>query len=160
MGVGNPATDPRSVAYALTAVPDRELIAGVSGSGKTTLARLLATRGALQHGETGALYHGSNWAPRAEFLADVAEFAAQDRWVTERQHTSKGAGAMLEPRAQLPIWLGCSWLVARGRLIWRTLSRSIRVTEPWNGNREGLVWRLRTPAESEAWVARTPERRS
>lgn len=67
---------------------------------------------------------------------------------------------MLEPRAQLAIWLDYSGPVVRGRLVRRILSRSIRVTELWNGNREGPVWRLRTPAETEAWVARSPERRS
>lgn len=184
---------------ALPAVPDRVLIAGVSGSGKTTLARRLAARWALQHVEIDGLYHGPDWTPRAEFLADVAEFDARDRWVTEWQYTSKGAGAILEPRAQLAIWLDYPWPVVRGRLLRRTLSRSIRRTELWNGNREGPVWRrlsrdpernilrwqyqtrhswrdrmpaalarnpelivirLCTPAETEAWVAGTPERRA
>ncbi|KAM9863830.1 hypothetical protein ACI1US_00307 [Leucobacter sp. BZR 635] len=53
--------------------------------------------------------------------------------MTEWQYTSKGAGAILEPRAQLAIWLDYPWQVARRRLV--------------------------SPAETEAWLREQPLRR-
>lgn len=153
--MSSPAVSPPAVP---ARVPDRVLIAGLTGSGKTTLARRLADRWQLTHVEIDALFHGPNWTPRSEFLDDVAGFAATERWVTEWQYTSKGAGEILEPRAELVVWLDYSWRVARRRLIRRTLSRSLRRTELWNGNREGSLLRLvsRDPEENIlAWQRKT-----
>lgn len=177
---------------------DRVLVAGVTGSGKTTLCRRVAERWGLTHTELDSLYHGPNWVPRAEFLDDVRELASGERWITEWQYTSKGAGDILEPRAQLVLWLDYPPHVVRRRLIGRSLRRSLTRQELWNGNREGPVWRLlsrdpnknllawqtktmhnwrdrmpaalarnphlrlirlRSPEETEAWLATTPTRR-
>ena len=139
--------------------PERVLIAGVTGSGKTTLAGRLAERWGLVHHEMDALHHGENWTPRPTFLDDVAAFAATDRWVAEWQYTSKGVDEILTPRAQLAIWLDYPWHVVRGRLVRRTLSRSIRRTEMYNGNVEKPIWQLlatRDPHENIlAWQTRT-----
>lgn len=154
----DPLQPARAAPSELDRVPDRVLIAGLTGSGKTTFARRLAERWGLTHVEIDGLYHGPNWTPRPEFLADVAEFAATERWVTEWQYTSKGAGEILEPRAQLAIWLDYPWQVARRRLVRRTVSRSLRRTKLWNGNREGSLLRLvsRDPEENIlAWQRKT-----
>lgn len=139
--------------------PQRVLIAGVTGSGKTTLAGRIAQRWGLVHHEIDALHHGPNWTPRPEFLDDVRAFAATSRWVTEWQYTSKGTNEIMTPRAQLGIWLDYPWPVVRARLLRRTLSRSIRRTEMYNGNVEKPIWRLlatRDPAENIlAWQTKT-----
>lgn len=120
----------------------RILIAGITGSGKTTLARRLAARRGLPHVELDALFHGPGWTTRESFLDDVRAFAAADRWVTEWQYSSKGTDPILAPRADLAIWLDYPYPVARARLLRRTVSRSLRRTELWNGNREKPIWGL------------------
>ena len=122
--------------------PARVLIAGVTGSGKTTLARRIADLCDLRHVEIDGLFHGENWTPRPSFLDDVRAFAAEDRWVTEWQYTSKGTDEILAPRAKVVIWLDYPYRVVRGRLLRRTLGRSILRTRMWNGNVEKPIWRM------------------
>ena len=149
-------------------VPQRVLIAGVTGSGKTTLARHLASQWDLRHHELDALFHGSGWTPRPEFLDDVRAFAATERWVTEWQYTSKGTNEILPPRADLTIWLDYPYRVVRSRLIRRTLRRSILRTRLWNGNVESPLWMQLTGAKEDSilrwqtatltkWRERMPE---
>jgi len=138
--------------------PERVLVAGVTGSGKTTLSRRLAALWELRHVEIDGLFHGPEWTPRAEFLDDVRAFAADERWVTEWQYTSKGTDEILTPRAQLAVWLDYPYRVVRSRLLRRTLSRSILRTRMWNGNVEKPIWRMvgSTPEESIlAWQTAT-----
>lgn len=122
--------------------PERVLIAGVTGSGKTTLAARIAKIWDLRHVEIDALFHGPNWTPRPEFLDDVRAFAAEGRWVTEWQYTSKGTDEILTPRAQLAVWLDYPYRVVRTRLLRRTVGRSILRTRMWNGNVEKPIWRM------------------
>ncbi|WP_314474988.1 AAA family ATPase [uncultured Microbacterium sp.] len=139
-------------------IPERVLVAGVSGSGKTTLSGRIGALWGLRHIEIDGLFHGANWTPRPEFLDDVRAFAAEDRWVTEWQYTSKGTDAILAPRAQLALWLDYPYRVVRGRLMRRTLARGILRRELWNGNREKGPWNLlnRDPEENIlAWQRAT-----
>ncbi|MCK2031906.1 AAA family ATPase [Microbacterium sp. KSW4-4] len=138
--------------------PARVLVAGVTGSGKTTLSRRLAALWDLRHVEIDGLFHGPDWTPRAEFLDDVRALAAEERWVTEWQYTSKGTDEILTPRAQLALWLDYPYRVVRSRLLRRTLGRSILRTRMWNGNVEKPIWRMlgATPEESIlAWQTAT-----
>lgn len=43
------------------------------------------------------LYHGAEWIPRPEFLADVDLFTREPTWVTERQY--RDARPLLSTRA-------------------------------------------------------------
>jgi adenylate kinase family enzyme len=122
--------------------PQRVLIAGVTGSGKTTLGRRIEQLWNLRHIEIDALFHGPDWTPRPTFLDDVRAFAAEERWVTEWQYTSKGTNQILAPRAQLALWLDYPYRVVRSRLLRRTLSRRILRTRLWNGNVEKPIWRM------------------
>jgi adenylate kinase family enzyme len=116
------------------------LIAGVTGSGKTTLARRLAAVWDLRHVEIDGLFHGPDWTPRPAFLDDVRTFAAEERWVTEWQYTSKGTDEILAPRAEMVLWLDYPYRVVRSRLVRRTVARHVLRTQLWNGNRErGLL---------------------
>ncbi|CAH0239091.1 AAA family ATPase [Microbacterium foliorum] len=126
--------------------PERVLIAGVTGSGKTTLARRVARLWDLRHVEIDALFHGENWTPRPTFIDDVRAFAAEDRWVTEWQYTSKGTDEILAPRAQIVIWLDYPYRIARRRLLARTLRRRLLRTPLWNGNVEPALW------ERDGWT--------
>jgi len=138
--------------------PHRVLIAGVTGAGKTTFARRLGALWGLRHVEIDALFHGPGWTPRPRFLDDVRAFAAEDRWVTEWQYTSKGTDVVLAPRAELVVWLAYPRRVVRARLLRRTVSRHVRRTELWNGNTErGLVTMFRRDPEQNIllWQART-----
>jgi adenylate kinase family enzyme len=124
--------------------PERVLVAGVTGSGKTTLAGRIGDAWGLRHVEIDALFHGPNWTPRPDFLDDVRAFAAEDRWVTEWQYTSKGTDDILPPRAQLVVWLDYPYRVVRSRLLRRTVARGILRTRLWNGNVEKPIWRMFT----------------
>lgn len=148
--------------------PERVLVAGVSGAGKTTLSGRIGAMWGLRHVEIDGLFHGANWTPRAEFLDDVRAFAAEDRWITEWQYTSKGTDEILAPRAQLALWLDYPYRVVRSRLIRRTLARGILRRELWNGNREKGPWNLlnHDPEENilawqtatlHKWAERFPE---
>lgn len=138
--------------------PERILIAGVSGSGKTTLAARIGAAWGLRHIEIDALFHGPEWTPRPSFLDDVRTFAAEERWITEWQYTSKGTDEIMTPRADLALWLDYPYRVVRSRLIRRTLARGVLRRELWNGNREKGPWNMlnRDPEENIlAWQTKT-----
>lgn len=138
--------------------PRRVLVAGVTGSGKTTLAGRIARLWGLRHVEIDALFHGANWTPRPDFLDDVRAFAAEDRWVTEWQYTSKGTDEILPPRAHLVVWLDYPYRVVRSRLLRRTIGRSILRTKLWNDNVEKPIWKMFRGAPEEnllAWQTAT-----
>lgn len=115
--------------------PRRILVAGVSGVGKTTFAGRLGDLLGVPHTEIDALFHGTGWEPRAEFLADVRGLVAGDAWITEWQYSD--ARPLLAERAELLVWLDLPFLrVTLPRVIRRTLRRRLRREELWNGNVE------------------------
>jgi len=135
----------------------RIVVAGVSGSGKTTLARAVATRLALPYVEMDALHHGPGWVPRPEFLADVADFVAGDSWVTEYQYGS--AKPLLLERATVVVWLDLPTVRTMAQVTRRTVSRRLRRTELWNGNREGPLREVLTdPQHVVRWAWSTRHR--
>ncbi|RLQ81562.1 AAA family ATPase [Mycetocola zhadangensis] len=111
------------------------LVAGVSGTGKTTLAKRIAELLNSTHVELDALFHGPNWTPRPDFLADVRSFIATDTWTTEWQYGS--ARPLLFERADLLVWLDLPFArVTLPRLLRRTIRRRYAREELWNGNVE------------------------
>jgi adenylate kinase family enzyme len=112
----------------------RVLIAGSSGAGKSHLARIVAARLKLPYVELDSLYHGPNWTPRPEFLADVRRVAAKPRWVSECQYAS--ARPILLARADTLIWLDFRRLTVMHRVIRRSLIRAATRRPFFNGNTE------------------------
>ncbi|MFL6108818.1 MAG: AAA family ATPase [Marmoricola sp.] len=120
--------------------PRRVLVSGSSGVGKSTLARALGVRLGLPYTELDGLYHGPGWVPRPEFVADVRALVAGEEWVTEWQYTE--VRPLLLDRCDLVVHLDVPRRTAMWRVTRRTLSRRLRRTELWNGNREGPLWHL------------------
>lgn len=155
----------------LPAAPSRVLVAGTSGSGKSTLARRIADTLELSYFEIDALYHGPGWTPRPEFIAEVTARIQDPGWVTEWQY--QAVRELLADRSDLLVWLDLPRRVVMGRVVRRTLARSISRTELWNGNREPplrtilsneehiIRWAWRTHGSSLAritdYLARRPE---
>lgn len=129
-----------------TPAPRRILVAGVSGAGKTTLCREIARRSGIPHTEIDALFHGPGWTPRPEFVADVQRLVSQPSWVTEWQYDA--ARPLLAERADTLVWLDLPfWTVTFHRVVRRTVRRSLRREELWNGNREAPLRSIVTDPE-------------
>lgn len=118
----------------ITWKPQRIAVAGVTGSGKTTLCKHLAELLGIRHVEMDSLHHGPGWTRRETFLADVREFIAGPRWVTELQY--REARPMIVQRTDTILWLDYATPVHMTRLLRRTVRRRVRREELWNGNYE------------------------
>lgn len=118
----------------LPLVPARVIVSGTSGSGKTTLCAEIAAALDLPHTELDGLHHGPGWVPREEFAADVGVIAEGPRWVTEWQY--QAVRSILLARCDLAVHLDLSRRIVMGRVIRRTVRRSVTRVELWNGNRE------------------------
>ena len=125
--------------------PQRVLVTGTSGAGKSTLARTLAVSLHLPYTEMDALFHGPNWTPRPEFLADVTALVQQPAWVTEWQYHQ--VRSLLADNAQVLVWLDYPRSLIMWRVIKRTVWRWATREELWNGNRERNLWRSFTERE-------------
>lgn len=146
--------DPLPWDASLPVRPRRVLVTGCSGAGKTTLARALSGCWELPYHELDALHHGPNWAPRPEFVDDVAAFVATDAWVAEWQYSA--VRPLLLARADLLVWLDLNrWQVAR-QLVPRTVIRRLWRTPLWNGNIEPPLWTVLTdPGHLLRWAWRS-----
>ncbi len=152
--------DPTASGSAISAQGlQRIIVVGTSCAGKTTLARTLADGLGVAHVELDALYWGPSWQPRpaSDFLTDVAEAAAQERWVADGNYSI--AREALWQRATLVVWLNYSlgrvlWRGVR-RTVWRCLSR-----EPlWQGNRESFRISFLSKDSILWWIVTTHHRR-
>lgn len=130
----------------LPSPPRRVLVAGVSGAGKTTLARRIAAITGGPHTEIDAIFHGPEWTPRPEFLADVHSLVGTGSWTTEWQYDA--ARPLLARTADVLVWLDLPFArVTLPRLIRRTIRRRWSREELWNGNREAPLWTVLTDRE-------------
>lgn len=121
-------------------------MAGVSGAGKTTLARRIAAITGGPHTEMDAIFHGPEWTPRPEFLADVHSLVGTGSWTTEWQYDA--ARPLLARTADVLVWLDLPFArVTLPRLISRTIRRRWSREELWNGNREAPLWTVLTDRE-------------
>lgn len=119
------------------AAPRRISVVGVSGSGKTTLARELANDLGLDHLELDAVYHQADWTPLPDpiFRERVAAFVAQrDAWIACGNYSV--VQPLLWEHATDVVVLDPPRHTVMGRLVPRTLRRTLTRQVLWNGNRE------------------------
>lgn len=125
--------------------PQRVTVSGTSGSGKSTLAGRIAAQQNLPYTEIDSLFHGPGWTPRPSFVADVERLVAGSAWVTELQYDQ--ARPLLADRTDLMVWLDVPRRVVMWRVARRTLSRRVRRTRLWSGNREPALRTVLTDPE-------------
>jgi len=130
----------------------RVAVVGTSGSGKTILAQRLAQHLGIPHVELDALHWGPNWtpAPLDVFRECVAQALSGDAWTTDGNYSH--VRDIVWNRADAVVWLDYPLPVIMGRVIWRTLRRSITGEELWGGNRERL-WGAFFSRDSIIWWA-------
>jgi adenylate kinase family enzyme len=134
----------------------RVAVVGTTCSGKTTFARRLAGLLGSPHIELDALHWEPKWTPAAPdvFRGRVAEAIASESWVTDGNYNGL-LGRMNWRRAETLVWLDYPIWIIYPRLFRRTLGRTLKREELWNGNRESLrmgflsreslfVWALKT----------------
>lgn len=114
---------------------------GPSGSGKSTLARALGERFGLPVVELDAVYHarpGWDDLEVEDFRQAVRGLLARhaDGWVFEGNYWPVRDLVLAE--AETAVWLDLPFALVYWRLARRTISRSFRGEELWNGNRETL----------------------
>jgi adenylate kinase family enzyme len=113
-------------------------VVGTSGSGKTTMAARLAERLGVAHVELDALHWDPNWTGATDevFCQRVTRALAGERWTTDGNY--RVVRDIVWSRADTVVWLDYRLPVIMGRVIRRTLRRSLSGEELWNGNRERL----------------------
>ena len=109
----------------------------------------------IPHVETDALFHGPNWTRRDEFVADVVDAVASDRWVMEWQYAE--ARDIIADACDLLVWLDLPfWRSTLPRVVRRTIHRALTHEVLWNGNREQPLWSfLRDRDHIVRWAIRT-----
>ena len=138
---------------------DRVLVIGTSASGKTTFARRLGAIVDAPVVELDALHWMENWQERPldDFSKLVEQATAGPAWITDGCYSH--IREMLWPKATLVVWLNYSL----PRVFWqgleRTVRRSLRREELWNGNRESLSKALLTKDSILLWILTSFHRR-
>jgi adenylate kinase family enzyme len=135
----------------------RVQVIGGSCAGKSTTSRRLAAILGVPYIELDALHHDPGWteAPAEVFRERVtsAIAAARAGWVVDGNYFGKLDSLVLD-QADTIVWLDIPYRTAIRRVLWRTLHRSWRREELWNGNRESF--RIAFSRESIVlWVLRT-----
>jgi len=135
------------------------VVVGCSGSGKTTFARQLAQMLGATHLELDALHWLPNWVPRPtdEFRTVVAEAVSQEQWVTDGNY--RAVRDLVWSRATAVIWLNYTFPTVFGRVLRRTLRRTLTHEELFSGNRESLRRSFLSRDSILWWVITTFRRR-
>lgn len=137
----------------------RLAVVGTTGSGKTTLAHHLAQLLEIPHVELDALYWDPDWtpAPLAVFRERTAQALSSDRWAVDGNYSK--VRDIVWSRAGTIVWLDYALPLILGRLVLRTLRRSVAREELWSGNRETL-WKAFFSRDSILlWALQTYRRR-
>jgi adenylate kinase family enzyme len=139
----------------------RVAIYGPSGSGKTTLGRQLGAALGLPYIELDAIMHAKpNWVDLSEsdFRAAVAAVLETNTagWVVDGNYAA--ARDLVLGRADTVVWLHLPFRTVYPRLVKRTLVRSAKGSELWNGNRESWRQTLFTRDSMLWWGIKTRTR--
>ncbi|MBW4579386.1 MAG: AAA family ATPase [Tildeniella nuda ZEHNDER 1965/U140] len=133
-------------------------IVGTTGSGKTTLARSVAQHFQIPHIELDALHWEPHWtaAPLEVFRNRVTDALSGDRWVIDGNYSA--VRDIVWTQADTVVFLDYSFWLIIGRLLRRTLRRSLQREELWNGNREDLRTSFLSQDSIVLWMLRTYRR--
>ena len=136
-------------------VNHRIAIVGTSGSGKTTLAKAVAEILDIPHVELDALFWQPNWQPSdtGEFWDRVNGATAGDSWVVDGNYLR--ARLIVWERANLVVWLNYSLPLILWRVTRRTIIRSWRQQELWNGCYETFQKSFLSGDSIVLWVLKT-----
>jgi adenylate kinase family enzyme len=133
-------------------------VVGTTGSGKTTLALQAAQRLQIPHIELDALHWEPNWTAVSDrvFRARVAEALSGDRWIVDGNYSK--VRDIVWSRADTVVFLDYSFWVVMKRLLRRTLRRSLKREELWNGNRENIQKSFFSQESIVLWMLQTYQR--
>ena len=133
----------------------RIVVVGTSGAGKTTFASELANLKDVRHIELDSYRHGPNWTetPDDIFRQNISDALTAQNWVVDGNYSV--ARDIVWSRATTIVWLDYPFYVTFSRLFCRTISRYIRRTELWNGNREDLRGVLFSKDSLLVWAFKT-----
>ena len=133
----------------------RVVVVGSTGSGKTTLARQLSRLLDVSHTELDSLNWETDWtsAPTDVFQQRVQDALKGDTWVVDGNY--RAVRDLVWPRATVLIWLDYPLRVLIWRLLQRTLRRTLRKEELWNGNRERFITQFLSRDSLFLWLFRT-----
>jgi adenylate kinase family enzyme len=136
--------------------PLRIAVIGTTGSGKTSFSKRVASTIAAPHIELDGLFHQPCWVPaeRDVFRARASAAIAAPAWVTDGNYTGF-LRDLIWPAADTLVWLDYPFRVVLWRLFRRTMSRGLRRTELWNGNRESLRTHFLTRDSLFLWAKNT-----
>ncbi len=116
------------------------VIIGPAGSGKSTLSRKIASKTRAAYLELDSINHQADWQPidKNEFRKIVNKFTQGSSWIIDGNYLSS-IGMDAWKRADTVIWLDHPFFVVFTRLVFRTLQRTLRRVELWNGNKESFI---------------------
>jgi adenylate kinase family enzyme len=137
----------------------RIVVMGSTGSGKTTLAQQISRTLDVPHVELDALHWEHDWiaAPTDVFRRRVFEALEGDIWVADGNYTA--VRDLVWPRATALVWLNYPLRVLMWQLLSRTLRRTLRKEELWNGNRERFFLQFFSRESLFLWLFRSYWRR-
>ena len=141
-------------------VGERIVVVGSTGAGKSVLARELAERLGSTHVELDALHFAKDWieVPDEVFTERTATATEGDAWVVDGNYSAVMRDLAWD-RAQTIVWLEYPFLVSGWRLLRRTVLRSVRREELWQGNRETFRRSFMSSESILLWFLRTFRRR-
>jgi adenylate kinase family enzyme len=113
----------------------RVLVAGNTGAGKTTAARRVAQRRGLLFHEVDELAFRPGWAPDPGYVGALREIARGDRWVLDSWGDPRVRDELWR-RADTVVWLDYPLRVVLPRLVRRSVRRTVRREQIFNGNVE------------------------
>jgi hypothetical protein len=137
---------------------ERIAVVGVTGSGKTTFARQLSARLGVPHVELDALYWQPNWTKADPDLlrAKIACEVARPGWVIEGNYSI--LRDLIWAAADTLVWLDYPLVLVFGRLLRRTICRTLAHEMLWGTNREQFWPNLIPPNGLFPWLFKTHPR--